>query len=105
METGETLNSENDENKQKSSKHEAPEEKKTEKARVVVSVKEISCTVCAQAIEKQVKKINGIEDVRTAIMLNKVFIDYDPKLVDSSAIRKAIDKTGFKSYMAVEENH
>jgi copper chaperone CopZ len=43
--------------------------------------------------------------VRTAIMLNKVFIDYDPKLVDSTAIRKAIDKTGFKSYMAVEENH
>ena len=36
-------------------------------------------------------------------MLNKVFIDYDPKLVDSSTIRKAIDKTGFKSYMTVEE--
>jgi copper chaperone CopZ len=71
---------------------------------VVVSVKDISCTVCAQAIEKQVKKMNGIEDVRTAIMLNKVFIDYDPKLVDSAAIKKAIDKTGFKSYMAIEEN-
>jgi len=81
-----------------------PEEKKAEKARVVVSVKEISCTVCAQAIEKQVKKMNGIEDVRTAIMLNKVFIDYDPKKVDLAAIRKAIDRTGFKSYMTVEEN-
>lgn len=79
-------------------------ERKAEKARVVVSVREISCTVCAQAIEKQVKKINGIEDVRTAIMLNKVFIDYDPRLVDSSTIRKAIDKTGFKSYMTVKEN-
>ena len=78
--------------------------RKAEKARVVVSVKEISCTVCAQAIEKQVKKINGIEDVRTAIMLNKVFIDYDPKLVDSAAIKKAIDKTGYKSYMIIEEN-
>jgi Cu+-exporting ATPase len=85
------------------SKHDAPEEKKAEKARVVVSVKEISCTVCAQAIEKQVKKMKGIKDVRTAIMLNKVFIDYDPKLVDSAAIRKAVDKTGFKSYMTIEE--
>jgi copper chaperone CopZ len=80
------------------------EKKKAEKARMVVSVREISCTVCAQAIEKQVKKISGIEDVKTAVMLNKVFIDYDPKLVDSSTIRKAIDKTGFKSYMTVEEN-
>jgi copper chaperone CopZ len=105
METGETLNSENAKSKHESSKHEAQEEKKAEKARVVVSVKEISCTVCAQAIEKQVKKISGIEDVRTAIMLNKVFIDYDPKLVDLTAIKEAIDKTGFKSYMTIEENH
>jgi Cu+-exporting ATPase len=78
--------------------------KKTEKARVVVSVREISCTLCARAIEKQVKKIQGIGDVRTAVMLDKVFIDYDPKLVDSTTIRKAIDKTGFKSYMTIEEN-
>ena len=78
--------------------------KESEKARIVVSVREINCTVCAQTIEKQVKKINGIEDVKTAIMLNKVYVDYDPELVDSSTIRKAIDKTGYKSYMTIEEN-
>jgi copper chaperone CopZ len=65
---------------------------------MIVSVSEIDCSVCANAIQKQVMKISGIKGVRAAIMLNKVFIDYDPKLVDSSAIRKAIDKTGFKSY-------
>ena len=78
--------------------------KTTEKARIVVSVREINCTVCATAIQKQVMKITGIEDVKTAVMLNKVFIDYNPKLVDSSEIRKAIDKTGFKSYMTVKES-
>jgi Cu+-exporting ATPase len=66
-------------------------------------VKEKSCTVCARAIEERVKKMSGIEDVRTAIMLNKVFIDYDPRLVRLVDIRKAIDKTGFKSYMTIEE--
>jgi copper chaperone CopZ len=74
-----------------------------EKARIVVSVKEINCTVCATAIQKQVMKLNGVDDVKTAVMLNKVFIDYDPKLVDSSSIRKAIDRTGFKSYMTIEK--
>jgi copper chaperone CopZ len=34
----------------------------------------ISCTVCAVAIENQVKKIEGVDDVKTAIMLNKVFM-------------------------------
>jgi copper chaperone CopZ len=98
------LRSEGNKSEAKRSMGKPEKEKKAEKARIVVSVKEISCTVCAQAIEKQVKKINGIEDVKTAIMLNKVFIDYDPKLVDSTTIRKAIDKAGFKSYMTVEEN-
>jgi len=58
----------------------------------------------AQAIEKQVKRMSGIEDVKTAIMLNKVFINYNLELVDLAAVRKAIDKTGFKSYMTIEEN-
>lgn len=31
-------------------------------------------------------------------MLNKVFIDYNPNLVDSATIKKVIDKTGYKSY-------
>jgi copper chaperone CopZ len=79
-------------------------EKGSDKARIVVSVREINCTVCATAIRKQVMKIEGVEDVRTSVMLNKVFIDYTPKLVDSPTIRKAIDKTGFKSYMTVEES-
>lgn len=73
------------------------------KSRLVVSVRNISCVTCGLAIEKQVKKIKGVEDVKTAVMLNKVFIDYDPKLVDSSTIRKAVDKTGYKSYLSVEE--
>ena len=78
-------------------------EKKAEKNRVIVSVTGMDCATCALAIEKQVKKVKGVDDVKAAIMLNKVFIDYDPKLVDSATIRRAIDKTGYKSYMTVEE--
>jgi copper chaperone CopZ len=42
-------------------------------------------------------------DVKAAIMLNKIFIDYNPNIVDSATIRRAIDKTGYKSYMTIEE--
>jgi copper chaperone CopZ len=76
---------------------------KVGKSHMVVFVRNISCITCGLAIEKQVKKIKGVEDVKTAVMLNKVFIDYDRKLVDSDTIRKAIDKTGYKIYMKVEE--
>ena len=92
------------------SSNENPDSAKTDvkgekpgKLRMIVSVRNISCITCGLAIEKQVKKIKGVEDVKTAVMLNKVFVDYDPKLVDSDTIKKAIDKTGYKSYMNVEE--
>ncbi len=81
----------------------ARESKKAKESRLIVSVTGISCATCTVAIEKQVKKIEGVGAVKTAIMLNKVFIDYDPTLIDSATIRKAIDKTGYKSYMSVEE--
>jgi len=91
------LNARNEEKQQVSA------EKKAEKNRVIVSVTGMNCATCALAIEKQVKKVKGVKDVKTAMMLNKVFIDYDPNFVDSTTIRKAIDKTGYKSYMTVEE--
>jgi Cu+-exporting ATPase len=90
--------------KKDSAEEKVENEKKDVKHQVIVSVTGMSCTTCALAIEKQVKKLSGVSDVKAAIMLNKVFIDYDPNLVDSTAIRKAIDKTGYKSYMTVE-NH
>lgn len=80
-------------------------EKTAEKARIVVSVSDINCVVCAKAIQKQVTKIEGVKNVEPAIMLNKVFVDYDPKLVDSSTIKKAINNTGFRSYMTIRENY
>jgi Cu+-exporting ATPase len=91
------------ESKKDSAEEKVKDEKGVEKNRVVVSVTRMSCATCGFAIEKQVKKLKGVNDVKAAIMLNKVFIDYDPNLVDSATIKKAIDKTGYKSYMTIEE--
>ena len=77
--------------------------RETKKSRVVVSVSGISCTTCGLAIEKQVKKMKGVDTVKTATMLNKIYIDYDPALVDLTKLKKAIDKTGYRSYMTVEK--
>jgi hypothetical protein len=64
------------ENTPETARNEEGENKRAKEAPMVVAVKEISCALCAKAIEEQVRKMRGIEDVGTAIMLNKVFIDY-----------------------------
>lgn len=52
------------------------------------------------AIEKQTKKLDGVSDVKVAVMLNKVFVDYDPSKVTVDEIREAVDRTGYGAYVA-----
>ena len=61
-------------------------------ARAVFTVRELDCATCAFGIEKQVKKVRGVKDVRAAVMLNQVFIDYDESKANISEIMQAIDR-------------
>jgi Cu+-exporting ATPase len=75
-------------------------EKRENKAkRAVFSVKNIDCMACAIAIEKRLKAVDGIENVGSAIMLNKVFVDFDESKVGIPEIRKAIKEAGYSNYL------
>jgi Cu+-exporting ATPase len=73
------------------------------RSRAVFQVREISCITCGLAIEKRVKKLEGVKDVKTAVMLNKVFVDYDPSKVGINEIRKAVDRTGYGTYITITD--
>ncbi len=76
-------------------------EKKEKKARrAVLSVRNFDCATCAIAIAKRLEKVDGIENVGSAIMLNKIFIDYDESKVGISEIMKAIEEAGYSNYVA-----
>jgi Cu+-exporting ATPase len=75
-------------------------EKKEERAkRTVFAVRDIDCATCAIRIEKRLKKVDGVESVGTAIMLNKIFVDYDESKVSISEIVRAIKEAGYSSYL------
>ena len=67
--------------------------------RAVFTTKNIDCVTCGLAIEKHLKKLDGVKNVGTAVMLNKIFIDYDESEVDLSEIMKAIDRVGYSNYL------
>jgi P-type Cu+ transporter len=76
-------------------------EKKEERAkRAVFAVSDIDCTACAIGIEKRLKKVDGVERVGSAIMLNKIFVDYDESKVSISEIVRAIKDAGYSSYLS-----
>jgi Cu+-exporting ATPase len=72
-------------------------EKKAKRA--VFSVRNIDCATCALAIEKRLKKLDGIENVGSAVMLNKIFVDYDESKVGIPEIMKAIKDIGYSNYL------
>ena len=75
------------------------EKKKLGPRRVTFSVRDIDCVTCAIGIERRLKKLDGVEGVGSAIMLNKIFVDYDESKVGISEILKAIKEAGYSSYV------
>ncbi len=72
--------------------------------RAVFSVRNIDCATCAFGIEKRLKKVDAIERVESAIMLNKVFVDYDESKIGISEIRKAIKQAGYSNYVKDDDS-
>ncbi len=57
-------------------------------------VKEFSCPTCGLTIEKRMKKAEGIRNVRTSIMLNRVFVDYVSSRISLNEIHEAVARAG-----------
>ncbi len=68
--------------------------------RAVFSVRGIDCVTCAIGIEKRLKKLDGVEGVGSATMLNKIFVDYDESRVGIPEIVEAIKKAGYSSHLS-----
>ncbi len=68
--------------------------------RAVFSVTNMDCVTCSLAIGKRLKRLDGVKDVGSAIMLNKIFVDYDASKVDLSRIKKAIKDAGYSNYVS-----
>jgi copper chaperone CopZ len=68
-------------------------------ARVSITVPELDCIVCTPVIKRVLKQVKGVKNVEVAIMLNKIFVDYNPEETDTMWIAKALEKTGYKIHM------
>jgi copper chaperone CopZ len=65
-------------------------------ARIEVSINGMTCTGCEQIIKSNVGKIDGVKSVEAAYKLNKAIIEFDSGIVDTTKIRTAITRSGYK---------
>lgn len=55
----------------------------------------MSCASCSAAVERAVKKLNGVQNVQVNIATNRGSIDFDPSQVKLSQIKAAITDAGY----------
>jgi Cu+-exporting ATPase len=62
----------------------------------VLSIGGMTCAACAKRIEKSVAKIQGVVQVSVNLATEKLFVSYDTKTVQLSAIKETVVKTGYE---------
>lgn len=63
----------------------------------------MTCASCAKAVERTVRKLDGVSDQSVNIATEKLKIDYDKDQVEFDDIKKAIEKAGY-GVIKEEEN-
>lgn len=63
---------------------------------VLIPIGGMTCASCAKAVERAVKKIDGIDDIQVNIATEKALIHYNPGKAKLYEIKNAIEKAGFK---------
>ena len=65
----------------------------------------MTCSACSSAVERSVKKLNGIKTVSVNLTANTLFVDYDEKLLAEKDIIGAVVKAGYKASVFDGEKH
>ncbi|MCC3145415.1 heavy metal translocating P-type ATPase [Halanaerobium sp. Z-7514] len=68
----------------------------TKKDKLELPIKGMSCTACAQAIEKNIKKLDGILEVNINFATEKGHVEYLADLTKKKDIVKAVEEAGYE---------
>ncbi len=70
---------------------------------VIFAISGMSCTGCAQGIEKSLQKEPGVYSARVNFATEKAHVEYDPEQLKEEDLLKVIEKSGYKASVSGEE--
>lgn len=57
----------------------------------------MTCSACANRVEKTVKKVSGVQDVSVNLLKNSMVISYDESITNTQLIIEAVEKVGYSA--------
>lgn len=68
-----------------------------------IPIKGMSCTACAGAIERRVRKVEGVKTVAVNFATEKMQVEYDPGIVTLDILKQAVASAGYEAIMEEEK--
>lgn len=69
-----------------------------------IQIEGMTCTACSRAVERAVKKIEGVNEANVNFATEKLSVEYDEKKVKKRDIKEAVLKAGYKALEESEVN-
>lgn len=63
--------------------------------KIEIGVEGMTCAACSAAVERAVRKLNGVLSVSVNLATNRAALEYDPAVVKLSQIKEAITRAGY----------
>ena len=57
----------------------------------------MTCSACSATVEKNVKKVDGVQSVNVNLLMNNMTVEYDNAVTDNSKIIKAVVDAGYNA--------
>ncbi|MFQ6075926.1 MAG: heavy metal translocating P-type ATPase [Candidatus Bathyarchaeia archaeon] len=71
--------------------------------RVLLNITGMSCTSCAQTIEKALKEHSGVREANVNFASEKAYVAYDPTVTDKSGLVEAVRATGYDATLETKK--
>ena len=75
---------------------------KTGPAKAVINLSGMTCTACAQRVEKELQKTRGVLSARVNFAVEKAYVEYDPAVIGGDALLEIINKAGYHGELSDE---
>lgn len=61
------------------------------------NIEGMTCSACSAAIERNIKKIEGINNVNVSLLTNSMLVDFDDQIVSNDMILNSVSKAGYEA--------
>ncbi len=69
----------------------------------IIEISGMSCTNCAQRVEKNLKNLEGVDSVQVNFAVEKAYVEYNPNLIEEKKLVEEVEAAGYGARIAGEE--